>query len=104
MDCCGHEHALTPRHLMWSSALISVGAMLAGGVGPQGSTAAARAAETASAALDVLRTGALSLAAGDQFELRPLVLDRYLRVVVEQCLVDRTQLLDIETGKVHAPA
>jgi membrane dipeptidase len=55
MDCCGHEHALTPRHLMWSSALISVGAMLAGGVGPQGSTAAARAAETASAALDVLR-------------------------------------------------
>ena len=55
MDCCGHEHALTPRYLMWSSALISVGAMLAGGVGPQGSTAAARAAETASAALDVLR-------------------------------------------------
>jgi len=55
MDCCGHEHALTPRHLMWSSALISVGAMLSGGVGPQGSTAAARAAETASAALDVLR-------------------------------------------------
>jgi membrane dipeptidase len=55
MDCCGHEHALTPRHLMWSSALISVGAMLAEGVGPQGSTAAARAAETASAALDVLR-------------------------------------------------
>ena len=35
--------------------LISVDAMLAGGVVPQGSTAAARAAETAAAALDVLR-------------------------------------------------
>src|SRR5437016_11124028 len=36
-------------------ALPSVGAMLAGGVGPRGSTAAARTAETASAALGVLR-------------------------------------------------
>jgi len=36
-------------------ALPPVGAMLAGGVGPRGSTAAARTAETASAALGVLR-------------------------------------------------
>jgi membrane dipeptidase len=40
---------------LWSAAAISVGAMLAGGAGPVGSTAAARTAETASAALDVLR-------------------------------------------------
>src|SRR6266481_5765322 len=53
MDCCGH--ALAPRQWMWSTALTSVGAMLAGEVGPRGSTAAARTAETASAALDVLR-------------------------------------------------
>ena len=55
MDCCGHGHALTRRQWMWSTALTSVGAMLAGGVGPQGSTAAAETAATASAALDVLR-------------------------------------------------
>jgi hypothetical protein len=53
MDCCGH--ALAARQWMWSTALTSVGAMLAGKVGPRGSTAAARTAETASAALDVLR-------------------------------------------------
>src|SRR5882757_4152272 len=53
MDCCGH--ALAARQWMWSTALASVGAMLAGEVGPRGSTAAARTAETASAALDVLR-------------------------------------------------
>jgi membrane dipeptidase len=40
---------------MWNAAVDSVGAMLAGGVGPLGSTAAARTAETASTALDVLR-------------------------------------------------
>jgi len=40
---------------MWSTALASVGAMLAGGVTPRGSTAAAQTAATASAALDVLR-------------------------------------------------
>src|SRR3954453_12961891 len=40
---------------MWSTALTSVGAMLAGDVGPRGSTAAAQTAETASGALDVLR-------------------------------------------------
>jgi membrane dipeptidase len=55
MDCCGHGYALTRRHWMWSTALSSVAAMLGGGVGPRGSTAAAQAAETAAAALDVLR-------------------------------------------------
>jgi membrane dipeptidase len=55
MDCCVHGHALTPRRRIWSTALASVGAMLAGDVGPSGSTAAAQTAETASAALDVLR-------------------------------------------------
>src|SRR6266481_1882276 len=55
MDCCGHGHTLTPRDWMWSQALTSVGAMLAGDGGPRGSTVAAQTAETASAALDVLR-------------------------------------------------
>jgi membrane dipeptidase len=57
MDCCGHGncHAFTRRQWMWGSALTSVGAMLGGGVGPRGSTAAAQTAEAASAALDVLR-------------------------------------------------
>src|SRR5712691_7888437 len=55
MDCCGYAHALSRRSWMWSAALTPVGAMLAGGVGPRGSTAAAQTAETASAALDVLR-------------------------------------------------
>jgi len=55
MDCCGHGHALTRRQWMWSTVAGSVGAMLGGGVGPQGSTAAAQTAAAASAALDVLR-------------------------------------------------
>src|ERR1700751_3162616 len=55
MDCCGHGTTLTPRHWMSRTGLSSVGAMLAGDLGPRGSTAAARTAETASAALDVLR-------------------------------------------------
>ena len=55
MDCCGQGHTLTPRHWMWSATLASVGAMLAGDVWPRGSTSAARTAETASAALEVLR-------------------------------------------------
>lgn len=54
MDCCAHSHALAPRPWMWSTPLRSIGAMLAGEVGPGGSTAAAQTAETASAALDVL--------------------------------------------------
>ena len=52
MDCCGDVHTLAP---MWGTALASVSAMLAGDVGPRGSTTAARTAETASAALEVLR-------------------------------------------------
>jgi membrane dipeptidase len=40
---------------MWSTPLVSVGAMLAGEVGPRGSTAAAQTAETTAAALAVLR-------------------------------------------------
>jgi len=40
---------------MSSTALASVAVMLAGDVGPRGSTAAAQTAESASAALDVLR-------------------------------------------------
>ena len=55
MDCCGQGHAFAPRHWMWGAAPTSVAAMLASDVGPRGSTAAARTAETASAALDVLR-------------------------------------------------
>ena len=55
MDCCGHGHAIVPQHGLWSMAVPSVGAMLAGSAGPRGSTAAARTAETASAALAVLR-------------------------------------------------
>ena len=55
MDCCGQGHTLTPRQWMWSAAPASVGAMLAGDVGPRASTSAARTAETASDALEVLR-------------------------------------------------
>jgi membrane dipeptidase len=43
------------RQWMWSALLTSVGAILGGGLGPHGSTAAAQTAETASAALDILR-------------------------------------------------
>ena len=53
MDCCGR--ALTRRSYMWGTILTSFGAILGGGGGPLGSTAAAQAAETASTALDVLR-------------------------------------------------
>ena len=60
MDCCGYGHPFAYRTWMGSAALASVGAMLAGEVGPRGSTAAARTAETASAALDVLR-GSISV-------------------------------------------
>src|SRR5258706_1675448 len=59
MECCGHGHchghALTHRRWMWGTVLTSVGAMLGGGMAPRGSTAAAQTAQTASAALDVLR-------------------------------------------------
>src|SRR5947209_13730996 len=55
MDCCGHLHGSMHAAGMWSPALASVEAMLAGEAGPAGSSAAARTAEGASAALDVLR-------------------------------------------------
>jgi len=54
MDCCGHchchGHAFTRRQWMWGTILSSVAAMLAGGVGPRGSTAAAQTAEATSCA------------------------------------------------------
>jgi membrane dipeptidase len=53
MDCCGHVPTL--GNWSWGGVLMSVGAMLAGGAAPLGSTAAAQTADTASAALDVLR-------------------------------------------------
>jgi membrane dipeptidase len=53
MDCC--HHALTLGISSWGVMLMSVGAMLGGGAAPIGSTAAAQTADTASAALDVLR-------------------------------------------------
>jgi len=40
---------------VWNTPAVSVGAMLAGGAGPRGSTAAAQVAETTAAALAVLR-------------------------------------------------
>jgi urease alpha subunit len=55
MYCCSHGHFFSRRQWMWSTAVASVAAMLGGGVGPYGSTAAAQTAETASAALEVLR-------------------------------------------------
>ena len=54
MDCCGYGHAVAPHPLIWGMPLVPVGAMLAGEGGPSGSTEAARMAENASAALDVL--------------------------------------------------
>jgi len=55
MDCCGHGHVAASQPWVWSTPLVSVGAILSGEVGPSGSTEAARTAEDASAALDVLR-------------------------------------------------
>lgn len=55
INCCGHGHVFTRRQWMWRTALASVSAMLGGGVAPRGSSAAAQTAETASAALEVLR-------------------------------------------------
>ncbi len=55
MDCCSHGHTLTRRQWMWSTALSSLGALLAGGLAPRGSTAAAETAETTTAALALLR-------------------------------------------------
>jgi membrane dipeptidase len=55
MNCCGCCHALTRRQWVWGTIVTSVSAMLAGGIAPRGSTAAAQTAATTSAALDVLR-------------------------------------------------
>src|SRR5437763_14323803 len=55
MACCGHGRSRMAPAWTGSWVLASVGAMLAGGVGPAGSTTAAQTVETASAALDVLR-------------------------------------------------
>ena len=55
MDCCGHGHVAAPQSWVWSKPLVSVGAMLAGEVGPHGSTAAAQTAASTAAALAVLR-------------------------------------------------
>src|SRR5579872_1828833 len=55
IDCCHHSHGLTRRQWMWRSALTSLGAVLAGGIAARGSTAAAQTAESANAALEVLR-------------------------------------------------
>ena len=65
MDCCGgcncHGHAFTRRQWMWGTVVTSVGAMLAGGIGMRGTTAAAQTAENTTAALDVLRNPSLSM-------------------------------------------
>jgi membrane dipeptidase len=55
MDCCGHGHVFARNPGMWSTTMIPAPAILTGGVAPRGSTAAAKTAETASVALDVLR-------------------------------------------------
>src|SRR5215469_2767734 len=55
MDCCGYGHFVAPKPWVWSTPLVSVGAMLAGAAGPRGSTQAAQTAETTAAALAVLR-------------------------------------------------
>jgi membrane dipeptidase len=54
MDCCTHGHFIADNPVPWGVPLASISAMLAGEVGPRGSTEAARAAENASDALDVL--------------------------------------------------
>src|SRR5947209_6516058 len=57
MDCCCTCcYGLTRRRWMWRTSLASIGAMLGGGLAPQGSTAAAQTAGNASAALAVLKT------------------------------------------------
>jgi membrane dipeptidase len=55
MDCCGHGHVVASQPWMLCTPMAWVGAMLAGEVGPRGSTEAAQIAETTAAALAVLR-------------------------------------------------
>jgi len=54
MDCCGHSHEIVAQPWIRGKPIASVGAMLAGEVGPRGSTEAAQTAETTAAALAVL--------------------------------------------------
>jgi len=54
MHCCGDGLPVAHRPLPWGVPMASIEAMLTGEAGPRGSTEAARAAEAASAALDVL--------------------------------------------------
>jgi membrane dipeptidase len=56
MDCCGHGHAFAQHPGIWASTAPSIAAMRAGVGEPRGSTAAARTAEIAAIALEVLRT------------------------------------------------
>src|SRR6202162_5753231 len=55
MDCCGHGNAFAYPPSMWGTAMSSVGAMLAGEVGPRGAPPPPGPAETTSAARGVLR-------------------------------------------------
>ncbi len=55
MDCCGHGHQIAHHPMPWGLPLASIGPILAGEVGPRGSTEAAQTAENVSAALDVFR-------------------------------------------------
>jgi hypothetical protein len=55
MACCGHSELAAPQPWVWNTPLVAVGATVAGNTGPRGSTQAARSAETAAAALGVLR-------------------------------------------------
>jgi membrane dipeptidase len=55
MDCCGQGHSVAHHPMPWGMPLASIGAMLAGEVGPRGSTEAAQTVENATAALDALR-------------------------------------------------
>ena len=54
MNCCCCQ-PLSRRRWMWGTVLTSLGALLTGGMAPPGTTGAAQTAETAFAALDVLR-------------------------------------------------
>src|SRR5215813_2844849 len=55
MDCCGRGHVAAPQPWVWSTPLVSVAAILAGGAGARSSKQAAQTAETTAAALAVLR-------------------------------------------------
>jgi membrane dipeptidase len=60
MDCCGHAYGQAPQPVTGGMPVAAIEMMLAGEVGPPGSTEAARTAETTAAALAVL-SGAISV-------------------------------------------